>query len=82
MPLRQDGSGGTSSARPLTSIPPQRTSHDTELEGSSGCDSFFRPESQPRAELGVIGVRSFVALCGLTQRCELRERSRNGVGFE
>jgi hypothetical protein len=35
MPLRQDGSGGTRSARPPTSIPPQRTSPDAERQSGA-----------------------------------------------
>jgi hypothetical protein len=63
MPLRQDGSGGTRSARPPTSNPLERTSHDTEFEGVAGRDVhllpesyYFPPESSPRSEFAAIGV--------------------------
>jgi extracellular factor (EF) 3-hydroxypalmitic acid methyl ester biosynthesis protein len=82
MPLRQDGSGGTRSARPPTSIPPERTSHYTELDGTTGREVYFRPERYPRSELGAIGVLVLVAQSGTVHRCELRDVSQNGLGFE
>jgi SAM-dependent methyltransferase len=82
MPLRHDGSGGTRSARPPASIPAERPSHYTELEGRSGRDVFFRPERYARAELGSIGAAVSVLLGGVSQRCELFDISQNGVAFE
>jgi hypothetical protein len=53
MPLRQDGSGGTRSARPPTPIPPERTSRHAQLEGTAtrGIDEFlqYRSDREPRS---------------------------------
>jgi hypothetical protein len=53
MPLRQDGSGGTRSARPPTSIPPERTSRHAQLEGTAtrGIDESlqYRSHREPRS---------------------------------
>lgn len=57
MPLRQDGSGGTSSARPPTSIPPERTSHYIALEGTTGRSVYHRPARYPRSALAASVAR-------------------------
>ena len=82
MPLRQDGSGGSRSARAPTSIPLKRTSHYTELEGTTGRGIYFRPERYLRSELGTMGVAVLVQTDGKSRRCELRDVSQNGLAFE
>jgi SAM-dependent methyltransferase len=82
MPLRQDGSGGTRSARPPTPIPTERAFHYTELEGATGRDIYFRPERYQRSELGSVGVAVLVMRGGVTWRCELLDVSQNGLAFE